>query len=118
MQDTLDESGIKLQAYNPNWLKKKLKNHFGEDIFFIELGRGKGEVVSLRRNASEPLHELSLSTKEADEARHKTNNQDSIKLIFNDTKNMSSEKFEYPDLKMVAVLTIRSTSFQIPSKHS
>lgn len=57
MQGSLGGADATLQPYTAKYLKKKLKEHFGEDIVFTDPGRGKAHV-SLRKNASTILHDF------------------------------------------------------------
>lgn len=50
MQYSLGGDRATLQAYTAHHMKKKLKNYFGEDILFADLGSGKSDVVNLKRN--------------------------------------------------------------------
>lgn len=58
MDDLSGEAG----GYTAQYLKKKLKETFGEDIIFTDI-QGKLDIVSLKRTASKILHDFFVSSK-------------------------------------------------------
>lgn len=62
LASTMDDLSGEAGGYTAQYLKKKLKETFGEDIIFTDI-QGKLDIVSLKRTASKILHDFFVSSK-------------------------------------------------------
>lgn len=89
-------------VYTPRYLKRKLKEHYGETLFFMERD-GLSDVVALRENASKILFSFHHTEKcKSEEAEKERIIQTAARLIKADIKALSHDKSTYPSISNIS----------------
>lgn len=86
------------KAYSKPYMKKKLQDHYGEKIVFIE-DKGIKDIICLKQTADSILRNYYNSPKSPDpNIQKKQLIETAAQLIKNDIKEMGSNKDTYPDI--------------------
>ena len=88
-----DSSGM---PYGFTYMKKKIKDHYGNDIIIAEIN-GKSNVVTFTTTASKILHDFHRQTEKDDSIEEKMRLINAVaKLIKSDIKSIVQSKHNYP----------------------
>ena len=87
-----DSSGM---PYGFTYMKKKIKDHYGDDIIIAEIN-GKSNVVTFTTTASKILHDFHQQTEKDDSMKEKRLINAAAKLIKSDIKSIVQSKHNYP----------------------
>ena len=83
-------------SYTPKYMKKRITEHFGNNVIITEIN-GKPNVVTLRSNAASILHEFYYRPKQQDADVERILIIETVaNLIKNDVKMVETSKINYP----------------------
>ncbi len=99
MKSVLDEAGIDDEPYSVKYMWMKIREHFSDKVMITEIN-GKPNVVTLRDNAANILHNFYNKTRKTDVVEDKNQLIETVaKLLKSDIKTANTDGRQYPNFE-------------------
>lgn len=101
MKRVLDDAGIDEEPYSTKYMWQEVKEYFGDSVVITEIN-GKPNVITLRDNAANILHNFYSQAVKSDVTENKEQLLEAVaKVLKSDIKSANADVRQYPDFETV-----------------